>query len=496
MASSMSRSRKGTWKTTAAAVALMLGALVACSSTSEEGEATPEASFCSALTDAYGKCSTGTVACGDAMRAECSKLAALLNPSILTAATGCLQSATCESDPLTCLGTSLGAAKPSEAQSKLATDFCTSCATVGGAPCETAFFGAGGAPGLGVALLPFGDAPLAAIGEACTENKLGKTACQAAFSSCVSATATKVLAESISTEAVKCLVTGIKDGLAGGGTGPTGGACTDCAGCCKDGTCVTGEEPTACGTGGSACESCAPGASCTGGKCVSACGPDSCGGCCDANGECQVGDASAACGARGGACTSCPGSTTCNEGACIDPSCKASCTAGCCSAQGCQPGTAGNACGTGGNACANCGVGRSCSAGKCGLSDASAWDFVLVGAHLPAKNADNAAWDAFSGLPDAFGSVTSGATTGSVPSVADTLDPVWNATALANVTAGSLKAQLRVELWDEDAAFDDHVGVCTIALTGPEFDGALHTAVCPAAAGDVAFRLDYRLKAR
>lgn len=97
---------------------------------------------------------------------------------------------------------------------------------------------------------------------------------------------------------------------------------------------------------------------------------------------------------------------------------------------------------------------------------------------------------------DARAQVTSGATIGTVPSADNTLSPVWNATALANVTASSLEAQLRVELWDEHTAFDEHIGICTIAPSDADFDGALHTANCPAAAGDVGFSLDYRLEAR
>ena len=75
------------------------------------------------------------------------------------------------------------------------------------------------------------------------------------------------------------------------------------------------------------------------------------------------------------------------------------------------------------------------------------------------------------------------------------LPRVWNATLLTNLTAAALKASLRVDVSDSDVAFNDVIGGCAIALAGSEFDGALHTVNCPAAAGGVAFSLDYRLKA-
>ena len=132
----------------------------------------------------------------------------------------------------------------------------------------------------------------------------------------------------------------------------------------------------------------------------------------------------------------------------------------------------------------------------CALDGASKWDFVLVGAHLPPANGSGGSWDAFSGLPDVYANATSGATTGAVPFVSDTLNPVWNATALANVTATQLKTEVKLDLWDDDVAFDDHVGLCSVKLNDASFDGVLHTMMCPAAGMDVAFTVDYRLKAR
>ena len=490
------------------AIALVVTAGIACSS-SEVDDSAPssEAGFCDALAGSYAKCSGGggpSASCSTSLGADCAKLASILSPSILDSAKSCVVQTTCGSDPLGCIGKSLAKATPSAAQTKLADDYCDSCSVVGGEACKTAFFGNASVPGLAIALLPFGDGPVRAVDEACTKSALGKTACQAAFSTCLGATTTKFLATSISVDAAKCLLDGIKNGISaagrdgkdgGGGDGSATG-CAGCAGCCQDGVCQQGDDPLACGSGGGSCESCQGGAACVGGTCASTCGPDNCAGCCTADGTCATKATTSACGAGGQACTACGSSKTCERGACIDASCKASCTAGCCSASGCQAGTTAAACGTGAAACAVCGAGQTCTAGVCTPSGTATFDFVAVGARLPAKNASGADWDAFGGLPDAFVKATSGGANGTSPNRRDTLTPIWNATLLTGLTTSALKASLEVEVWDADIAFHDRIGGCTIALKGLEFDGALHTANCPATAGAVALSLDYRLKAR
>lgn len=481
------------------AAALVVGTVVACSSSDDGGaEPSAEAGFCDALASAYSKCSGGT-SCGSALGADCTKLASLLSPSVLDGAKSCVEKTACGTDPLACLGKALGSAKPSAAQTKLATDYCQSCSVVGGDACTSAFFGTASVPGLAFALLPFGDAPLEAVGSACTKNALGKTACQAAFSACLGATTTKFLATSLSADSAKCLVEGIKAGVSGAGkdsgAGGLADACKDCAGCCQDGVCKDGTEATACGDRGSACEACQGGAACSAGKCASSCGPDNCAGCCNADGTCTATGTSSACGTGGAACTACTGTKTCEKGACIDPSCKASCAAGCCTASGCQAGNTGAACGSGGNACSVCGSGRTCTAGTCQLSGTALFDFVAVGARVPVANKSGGSWDSFNGLPDPFVKATSGAASGTSPPRPDTLKPLWNATLLSGLSAAALKASLRVDVSDNDVAFDDVMGGCAVPLNGSEFDGALHTVSCPATASGVALSLDYRLKA-
>ena len=192
-----------------AAVALVSS--IGCSSSDLEPEPSPEKKFSDALTTAYEKCSTGAKsACSTAMSKDGTKLASLLSPSVLDGATTCVKATACGTEPLTCLGKALGAAKPSAAQAALATAYCKSCSSVGGEACTTAFFGTGDVPGAAFVLLPFGDAPLEAVTDACTKNPLGKTACQAAFTTCLSATTTKFLATTISVDSAKCLLEGIR----------------------------------------------------------------------------------------------------------------------------------------------------------------------------------------------------------------------------------------------------------------------------------------------
>ncbi|MBS2013726.1 MAG: hypothetical protein JST00_12615 [Deltaproteobacteria bacterium] len=488
------------------AVALLVGSVVACSSEGDGAESAAPLSaqegFCASLASSYAKCSGGggpSASCKESLGADCAKLAGLLSAPVLDAAKGCVEQTACGSDPLACLGTSLASASLTGAQTKLATDYCESCAVVGGEACKTAFFGTASVPGLAYALLPFGDGLLEAIDEDCTSSKLGKAACQSAFSTCLTATTTKFLAKSISVDSGKCVIEGIKEGLASAGKStpdaPAGG-CEGCKGCCADGVCQKGDTAAACGAGGAACETCQGEATCSAGKCATKCGPDNCAGCCDASGACITSGTASACGKGGQACTTCSGTKTCEAGACIETSCKASCASGCCSSTGCQTGKTTAACGTGGGVCSACGAGQACNAGACTTSSTATFDLVAVSAKLPAKKSNGDDWDGFGGLPDPLVKATSGSLSGTSPSRTDTLAPVWNATLLSGVTAAALKSSLRVDVSDVDVAFNDPVGGCAVTLSNADFDGAPHTVNCPASGSGVAFSLVYRLLAR
>jgi hypothetical protein len=113
------------------------------------------------------------------------------------------------------------------------------------------------------------------------------------------------------------------DGGGGRCSGITSCNTGNCIGCCNGNVCTTGDLNDQCGTTGEACRACAPPLQCTpyqtGGKCVdagAACGPGSCPGCCDGVG-CAYGNQDTACGGGGAACEDCTSiGLTCVANAC------------------------------------------------------------------------------------------------------------------------------------------------------------------------------------
>jgi hypothetical protein len=213
-----------------------------CSSTSEgQAPATPEQAFCSAVGESLQKCTNTATSCA-AVVTDCAKITTLLNPSLLEAATACIKSSSCDNGgPLSCLGRSIGKVKASAPQQAFATHYCEGCSVVPGEACTTAFYPTEGVPGLGVLLLPFGDGIVTAVDEACTSSKLGKTACQSSFSTCVGIQAAKSLAQTLSVDTASCLVSSIQAGIANAGAGD-GGAAED------GGEAGTGDGGAACNT--------------------------------------------------------------------------------------------------------------------------------------------------------------------------------------------------------------------------------------------------------
>jgi hypothetical protein len=125
------------------------------------------------------------------------------------------------------------------------------------------------------------------------------------------------------------------------------------------------------------------------------------------------------------------------------------------------------------------------------------WDVILVSAEIPPTKANGKGWDTSGGLPDPFAEAKSGAKTGSTVTRSDTLTPVWNARVLSAVTRTSLEAQFLIAVFDEDLAFHDRVGTCSIAVTDDSFDGTVQKVVCPPLqSGDVTFSLSYRIQPR
>ena len=160
-------------------------------------------------------------------------------------------------------------------------------------------------------------------------------------------------------------------------------------GCCSAGMCMPGNTTSGCGTGGGACQQCAPGQSCSGGTCTSTCDAASCPNGCCAGATCVVRTVSA-CAPGGAACAacdpaaadncnpmgfcacglnpSCPPGSTCSGGACVAAGCNPmSCPNGCCVGATCVARSV-MACGPGGAACMACNpiVADNCSpSGSC-----------------------------------------------------------------------------------------------------------------------------------
>lgn len=102
--------------------------------------------------------------------------------------------------------------------------------------------------------------------------------------------------------------------------GAGGCSTANCSGCCRDGECLGGTDPFACGQGGMACATCGPSASCPAAICVEPdCDPTTCkDGCCDAAGACQQGRSAEVCGTGGADCAACTAEQGCVAGKCVD----------------------------------------------------------------------------------------------------------------------------------------------------------------------------------
>lgn len=194
------------------------------------------------------------------------------------------------------------------------------------------------------------------------------------------------------------------------------GSCgpSSCKGCCRpDDTCAEGTSSDACGTNGALCETCSN-AACAAGKCQAPCGPTNCLGCCKGDGTCLTGkQPDDACGSGGKACSPCGANEVCSSvgvvvegspnapvqaGACMPKECAA-CAPGCCATTGgggvaCLDGTDATACGGGGTVCSVCGSDATCSAQKvCVPNPDVVFKLVLVGATVPAEDANGSSWD-------------------------------------------------------------------------------------------------------
>lgn len=224
--------------------------------------------------------------------------------------------------------------------------------------------------------------------------------------------------------------------------GGGGGGCdaSNCDGCCDGDQCLSGASLAACGQGGIACETCAIGASCEATGCEGgpvACGPGNCDGCC-MDDICVMGDRPAACGTGGGACTMCESWETCGDSG-------------------------------------------------CGVDLASEWQVSLLDAVVPPTAFGGSDWDGIGGGEvDPYVQLrvgSAGATPLTLPTIESTLTPDWTeggttTTLSERVTAAQILAFLRFDMFDEDTAFDDVIGMCRYDMGETPFNGEIVTLVC------------------
>src|SRR5205814_341124 len=137
---------------------------------------------------------------------------------------------------------------------------------------------------------------------------ISKTGCAATVLPCVASTLMTQLAAALPVDTVKCVIAGLTPGGASStdsndaGVSVSDCTATSCAGCCRNGVCVSDAKDSACGSGGAVCTACDATQTCVKGHCQSSCNPANCQGCCDDKGQCQAGQTTAACGAAAGAC--------------------------------------------------------------------------------------------------------------------------------------------------------------------------------------------------
>jgi hypothetical protein len=437
--------------------------------------------------------------CDTEIAAACAALPKALSESAVGAAKDCLESGIC--GVAACVTRSRNGATTGAAHEKLADDFCRSCAP--NVPdCNDTFYKRG-SKSAGLIMLPYADPIVSAVDDACT----GQAGCQAKFTTCATDVITRSVGQQLDSTTADCVVSGFRSHVDEAPIGPDGKpqvvTCTpaSCTGCCREDKCEKGDNATACGTGGRACEICSATSKCTAGACKEPCGPNTCAGCCAGDDCIRTGTDKTQCGEKGGKCADCgsmfAGAGVCSNHSCIDGSCQATCTNGCCSAAGCQPGNTLSACGTGGEGCVDCGVGRTCTAATCQLDRTSLWDVYISFAVVPDKNKNGESWDPLGGAPDPYCKVfTSEGTSvhsGQTSVVTDSTVPFWAETPVKGVKASELLANTSIEIWDSDLYFDDYMGGCALPLTPAIFDGSLQSQVCPATASGVEVKIYFRI---
>ncbi|MEZ4462448.1 MAG: C2 domain-containing protein [bacterium] len=266
-------------------------------------------------------------------------------------------------------------------------------------------------------------------------------------------------------------------------TSPRNCTPANCNGCCDaNDQCITGNQASACGAGGAACEARLDGTGCIDQRCVGAetCGPDNCAGCCD-NGVCVTTTSLTQCGAGGGACQDCSAinGSTCGGAACVTPQCSQTCD-GCCNGDTCITATSAAQCGATGDACVACPNGQMCSNGTCSnmTTVSGRWDIEIIDGKV-----DFWDYDALSS-PDAYldiywlDALSQDVAYYWTDTDFDTYSPTWNET-ISDLSTDDIMSGILFEMYDEDLTgseliCDDMFYVPVMA----DFGGPIITTVC------------------
>jgi hypothetical protein len=283
--------------------------------------------------------------------------------------------------------------------------------------------------------------------------------------------------------------------------------CSNCDGCCLDGTqCLPGNTPSACGTGGDACQECTGGTGCdvdTGACVVTDCDASNCDGCCTPNGQCLGFDEQSfsVCGNAGDACAACDVSAvSCTQGTCVsDQPCLDFCTDGCCTDSGqCIPFAEQSAeqCGgeSGPEACTVCAPGLGCSTGAC--TGDTLWNVVVVSAVI-SPDEDGAEWDSTvftNPLPDPYAGIALSGDTfldGFTQTIDNTVTPTWNHSFGNYLESDLLNQGLTVSVRDSDGGgIFETIGACTVSITIDDItNGSVTQAQC-GHASNIVIRFD------
>ena len=177
---------------------------------------------------------------------------------------------------------------------------------------------------------------------------------------------------------------------------------------------------------------------------------------------CRAGDQNSACGAGGNACEACGTAESCEAGVCIARCAPGTCE-GCCDGNICRDASA-SACGSGGLLCAVCTFGFDCggdnTARYCAVPPDARFDLAIGDADLPSGS-----WDTTSD-PDPFVRVVVAGRTGTTRTWSDVRTsetPTWSTegAVLSDVSAADLLAGISITMFDEDVASNDVMFTCT-----------------------------------